>query len=102
MLKRAFERIPAKINVRFFSEKTEYLGTVTNLSEKGMFISSKVSFPLEPQLKILIPLKEEILNIPVQIRRLKKSGDMYNGIGVEILNPPQNYLDFVIGLRSAL
>ena len=102
MEKRVFERISMNIKARFFSGEFEYAGTITNLSEKGMFISTEVSFPLKPQLEILIPLKEELLNVPVKIRNFGKSGDTYNGIGVELINPPQNYIEFVDNLRSAL
>ena len=101
MWKREFKRIPASIKVRFFSGTTTYYGTVTNLSEKGMFISTKVSFPMQPQLKILIPLKDEILRIPALVRSFGKSGNNYNGIGVELLNPSRDYLEFVGSLRTA-
>ncbi len=73
MQKRIFERIPANIGIRFFSGKTEYLGIVTNTPEKGMFISTKVNLPLEPQLEILIPLKEAILKLSAKITSFEKS-----------------------------
>lgn len=102
MEKRAFERLFSNISVRFLSGETVYLGTVKNISKKGMFISTKVTFPLELQLKILLPLKEELLKLPAKIINIKKSGDIYDGIGVELLNPSQNYLEFIDSLRTAL
>jgi hypothetical protein len=102
MQKRAFERIPTNIRVKFFSGTTDYFGTVTNLSEKGMFISSELNFPLEQQLEILIPMKEEILKVPAKIISFRKADKIYNGIGIVLLNPSQNYLKFVDSLRTAL
>lgn len=102
MQKRAFERIPANIRVRFFSGISDYFGTVTNLSEKGMFISTEVNVPLEQQLEILIPLKEEVLKIPAKIISVIKSDKINSGIGVILLNASNNYLEFVDTLRTAL
>jgi hypothetical protein len=102
MQRRNFERIPTNLKVRFFSGNIEYPGTVTNVSDKGMFISTEVSFPLEPKLEIFIPLKEEVLKIPVKIKSFKKSGDIYNGIGVELLDPSPHYLHFINDLRFML
>lgn len=102
MDKRAFERIQKSIFVKFLNGKSEYTGIIMNLSEKGMFISSKVTFPLKPKLEILIPLKEEILKVHGRIKSVGKAGKVYNGVGVELLSPAQNYLDFINSLRSAL
>ncbi len=101
MKKRAFERIPKSIFVKFFSGNSEYPGIIMNLSEKGMFISTKVTFPLKPKLEILIPLKEEILQLHGKIKSIGKAGKIYNGIGVELLNPTQNYLKFVSNLKTS-
>jgi hypothetical protein len=101
MDKRTFKRIPANIKVKFFSGTTVHNGTITNLSEKGMFISTEVSFPLKPQLEVLIPLKKELLKVPVEIRSFGMSDDMYSGIGVQLLKQSRNYLTFIDSLRSA-
>ena len=80
----------------------EYFGTVVNLSEKGMFIrSQKITLPLESQFDIFIPLKEgDVLSIGVTVKRLIKSNGYYDGIGIELLNQPQEYLDLVRSLKS--
>jgi hypothetical protein len=102
MQRRVFERVTASINVRLFSGETESSGTVKNLSEKGMFISTELGFPLAPQLKILFFLEKGVLHLPVNVRSLNKSSEIYNGIGVELTNPPQDYIEFVSSLRTAL
>jgi len=100
MWKRAFKRIPTNIQVRFFSGIKEFYGTITNLSEKGMFIRTKVSFPLQPQLRILIHRKADILWIHALIKSFGISDNIYSGIGVELSSPSQKYLEFVGGFRT--
>lgn len=71
-------------------------GTVMNLSEKGMFISTRdMDFPFHSRFNVAFPLEDRMLTIPVAMRRLLRSGDTYNGMGVEIVVPPQEYLAFV-------
>lgn len=101
IMDRIFPRIPFKTKAWFSCCDTEYSGTVTNISENGMFIKIKeMCFPFNSQLEILILLKKEVLKIPVKVCRIIKSTDLYDGIGVEIINSPQNYLEFVNSLRS--
>ncbi len=101
--KRIFPRIPSKTKVLFSCCNMEYSGTVTDISKNGMFIKIKeMYFPFDSQFEILIPLKKEVLKIPVKVSRIIKSTVLYDGIGVELINPPQNYVEFVDNLRSAL
>lgn len=103
MQRRVFERIPVEITVRFYCYNHDYSGTVTNLSENGMYIcTNNMCFPFDSEFKIVIPIKAEMLNIPVKVRRITKTSDRYDGIGVEVLSPPQKYLDFVSNIRSKL
>ncbi len=108
MQKRAFERIPAGLRTRFFYGNTIFTGTVTNLSENGMFINTRMYLSSDSRFEILIPLKEETLRVPVKVSRIVKTDDFYdyniykNGMGVKLLNPPQNYLEFINRLRSTL
>ncbi len=101
MEKRTFHRIPADLEFHCFN--INCFGTVTNISEKGMFIKSqRISFPLESQFEISIPAKEETLNVPVKVSRITKSNGFYDGIGVELMEPSQKYLKHVKRLRNAL
>jgi hypothetical protein len=102
MQRRAFERIPADLQANFFCGNTIFTGTVTNLSENGMFVKTKMCFPFDSTLEILIPLKEEVLKVPIKVSRIEKAEDFYDGMGVEVLNPPQNYVEFVSRLKSTL
>ncbi len=103
MQKRSFERIPASINVKFYCDNRDYSGTVKNLSENGMFISTQdMCFPFDTKFEVVIPLEEDVLNIPVKVSRITKTSDCYDGIAVELLSPPKDYLKFIKCLRSAL
>jgi Tfp pilus assembly protein PilZ len=102
MQKRAFERIPAELQANFFCGNTMYSGTVTNLSENGMFIKTRMCFPFNSKFEILIPLKEEVLKVPTKVSRIEKTEEFYDGMGVEVLGPCQNYLEFVNRLKSPL
>ena len=98
--RRAFERIPSSLE--FHSLNVDYFGVVTDLSENGMFIQSqKISFPFKLKFEIMIPLNEDMINVPVKVARVTKSKKFYDGIGVELLKPTKNYLQLVRKLRSA-
>lgn len=95
MHNRNSERIPVNLALRFPFSNTFIPGTVTNLSEDGMFIDTELCFPLASKFEVLIKLKNEILAIPVQIVRIVKSNKRYQGMGVRILNSPPKYLEFL-------
>ncbi len=96
MEKRTVERIPVNVEIKFHCCDKVYYGTITNLSEKGMFISTmETCFPFDFQFEILISLKEKILHVPVNITRIILSPDSYDGLGIEIPNPSQDFLIFV-------
>ncbi len=100
--RRIFERIPSNLKVRFCCGDTEYHGTATNLSKNGMFINIKeMTFPFASQFEVFVLLKEEILKINARVNRVIKSTGLYGGVGVELINPPRNYLEFVDNLGSA-
>ncbi len=99
MKKRAFERIPVNLKVEYlYGDETTY-GTITNLSKNGMLVTTKVCFPIHSKFEILFPLGDEVLNIPVKVSRVVKSGAFYDGMGVALLTPPKKYLEFVSRLE---
>ena len=102
MQRRAFERIPVEFKVRYFCGDTPCNGTVTNLSENGMFIDTTIDFPFDSNFEIVLPLHDEVMKISATIKRVVKSKGAYNGMGVELVNPPENYLQLVNELKLAL
>ncbi len=101
MQRRAFERAPVNIKVRFFCCESHYDGTVLNLSERGMYISTDaMKFPFDSELDIIIPRYADILKVPVKVMRMTKSSDLYDGLGVEVVNASGQYLGFVNDCRK--
>ncbi len=96
-------RIPVSVEVGFFCCNKVSSGTITDISEKGMFIKTgEMCFPFDSQFEIFIPMKEKIINVFAILKRIIMSPDSYDGIGVELLNPSQDYLEFVDNLRPVL
>ena len=97
MEKRVFDRISAKIDVKFLFGDQVYAGTVSNLSENGLLILVQFNSPvhLREDFEILLILSKKRIMIPVKIKRL---ADQYSDccpIAVEVLNPPREYVEFV-------
>jgi hypothetical protein len=100
MQKRKFGRIRTKIKVKFFCEKVLCSGTMYNFSENGMLINTKISFPFDWEFDVFMLLKEKLLKVPVKIIRLSKGDKYYDIMAVEVLDPPQEYKDFVRSMKS--
>lgn len=96
MNRRSCERLSSQITVKFSCCQIDYDGVVKNLSESGMFIStSGMNFPFESKLEILMPAGHKVFKIPVEVTRMIKSADLYDCIGVRIIDPSHEYLEFV-------
>jgi len=101
MQRRAFERVPANIKVKFFCCESHYDGTIMNLSDEGMYISTdEMRFPFDSEIDIIIPLNLDILKVPVKVMRMTKSSEFYDGLGVRVLKPSVHYIDFVNNCRN--
>jgi len=100
---RAFDRIPVLIDVEISCNNMVVKGTLMNISESGMFIrTNNMPSPLHSQIEITIPLEDKSINISGRLVREENIRGYYNGIGVEVSYPPQNYLDFIDNLMTVL
>ncbi len=95
MERRSFERVDMCLPVKYVCDNRLYSGTVKNLSENGMFISTGNFLPCIVRIEILIPLDEEISRFYVRIRRIEKIDDANYSMGVELMDSPESYLQFV-------
>lgn len=98
--RRAFRRYPSSLQARIVYGTMMYAGRVTNLSRNGMFVSTPVRFPVNSSFTVLLLLNNRTVQIPIRTRRAvrsdsERSSPEHNGIGVEILDAPQRYLDHV-------
>ena len=101
MEKRTFERTDTNLPVKYFCENMVYNGTIKNISENGMYISTTNFLPCKHNIEMMIPLKEEASIFKARIRRIEKVNDALFNIGVELLNPPDTYIKFIESLKSS-
>jgi hypothetical protein len=101
MAKRTCERVPSSLVVKFNRGDAVCYGIVTNISEKGMCIKSGSCFPRDAEIELQIPLKDSQLNIPVKVKRIERTSNFYDSMGVELLKPTKKYLKIVNNLKIA-
>ena len=117
MEKRAYNRIPVSIKIKYLEWrigfKNQYTGTIKNITEKGMFISTNYNVPLDSIIEVCIPVKKKVFGISVKKNKFcidanvisivwgkNISKDSNACIGIELSNPPKEYLEFVGSLKS--
>jgi hypothetical protein len=98
--RRGFNRIPVGEDVKICEGDLFFSGTVLNLSERGMFIGTRKYFQLDTIYLIVMRLKNRLLKLPAVIKRSTGSTGYYDGIGVELVNPPLEYVQFVETWRN--
>ncbi len=102
MQRRFYERIDTQLEAKFYCGTKVNFGVIRNISENGLFISTKIDFPVNINFDLLIPSSDEIISIPVKISRLERSNGVCSGIGVEVVDPPPVYLQYVSDLRASI
>ncbi len=89
------------MQVEFYCRNMLSIGTIVDLSEKGMFINTEeMCFPPDWQLEVAIPFEEKQLLVAVDIKRIIMTPSSKNGVGVELLSPSVEYLKLVDNLRA--
>ncbi len=100
---RAFKRIPTNIEVKFHCKHMDYLGTITNISENGMYIrTDEMCSPFDSQFDIFILLENDTMQVPVNLCRIILSPNNDDGIGVNMLTPSAEYKEFVNSIKTAV
>lgn len=104
--KRAYRRIPADLQARVLYGNLIYSGKVTDISENGMFINTKMTFPVNVVFLLVILVNDSVIKVPIKVKRAVRSEKDHsvngsNGIGVELVNTPQGYLDYVSDCKAA-
>jgi hypothetical protein len=97
--RRAYRRIPTKIDTRFFYGNLFYTGTVLNLSEKGMFINTRRYLPPESILVVIIHIDNELMKVIATVKRSVRNNSDCDGMGVELLRPSVGYVEFVKSIK---
>ncbi len=95
--RRTYERIPTSIAVRFTYNRlldSLYYGTVDNISNNGMLIRTGTCFPSQTDISLFI-YKEKILMVYAKVRRVVKTDGFYRAMGIEVMGPNEEYLEFI-------
>lgn len=92
--KRAFKRIPANIDARFFYGNTFYSGVIRNLSDHGMFIDTKKSLPSDSMFVVILREDNDLLKVTVKVKRFPTNSDSCLGMGVELIGTSSGYVEF--------
>jgi Tfp pilus assembly protein PilZ len=98
--KRNRERIKTNIDARFFHANVFYCGTVANVTDSGIFISTEKFLPINTVIVIVIRLEHELLKTIGKVRRINSTSDSVGGMGVALLSPSKTYLDLVSKIKS--
>ncbi len=99
--RRASERIAADIGVRFACGSLFYAGTITDMSEKGMFIRTNICLPQGSLFIAIILADKKMLQVFARVKRTSRGNGNCDGMGVEITNPSFNYLQYISKLQSS-
>jgi len=99
MKKRSVERIPLSLEAEFDWSREIRSGSLANISEKGMLLTTGNCPPMRAKFNISLPTDGGLLKVPVRVRRVLKKDNRYTAVGLEVVNPPRQYLDYVYSLR---
>lgn len=105
MEKRTFERVPVKLSARLVYNETSYPGVVMNLSNKGVFISTRLRVPEGSVIEIDMPLRNKVLIAPFKVKRSISSPDFreyneLNGLGCEVMNASSCFEEYLKSLNT--
>lgn len=102
MQKRRSKRTIKRLEVKFISGDISYRGITSNLSEYGIFV--RTTKGLAPgtvlELKLYLPSGETI-TLSGNVKRTVKTQlyNVKNGMGIELIDPPLKYTEFLKTLR---
>ena len=91
--KRSNKRVPANINIHFSMDNLFYTGTITDLSETGMFIRTRKCPPDRSILALLASAEGRQYRFIAKVIRSEETGNLNKGIGIKILNAKQPIKD---------
>ena len=101
MDRRSFKRYDSDILLKFFYGSTMFNGNVVNCSENGVCISTHNDFlPCSYQVSLILLITDGLSTVKGKTVRISKVSEFELNIGVEIFDPPFNYLAYLDGLKE--
>ncbi len=89
--RRVYRRIPANISVRYYFNNIFYTGTILNISESGLFLSTRKCLPLDSFFVVIVNTENKILKLIARVKRVTKNTCECDGLGISLLEPPNEY-----------
>ncbi len=103
MTERSAFRIPIRLGIKYTENGINHNGTVKDMSESGMFVLAERSdYPENAIIKIELPVKDASLHLSGKLVRKFRSGMNKNGFGIMLVDPPQEYIDYIEELLLSL
>lgn len=93
--KRACQREPSGLVVKFSIDGNMCQGIIKNVSERGMCIETGSCPPCESTVTLRIHSGKNHLEIPVKVRRKEKADRFYDIMGVEFIRPTKKIMEFI-------
>lgn len=101
MSKRRHKRIIRRLQTEFSADGLAFRGVSSDLSKSGLFVRTNKPFPPDTLVDITIHLPGNMLSrLKGSVRRTVKTGQttIKNGMGMEIVESDQNYINFLNGI----
>jgi hypothetical protein len=100
--KRIYGRIPVDLKSRFSHGNIFSSGTIMNLSKKSMFIKTMNVIPVDSVITVILHTSKELFQVFAKVKRLNRTAEHYDGMGVEIISSNYMYLKYVKSLEGGL
>ena len=86
--------LSSKISARYLGNKIN-LGKAANISEACICIDTKYCFPIDSELKLLIPFERDVLSVHGRVRSSTHRNNINETVSFSILNPSIEYMKYL-------
>ena len=84
------------MDVCFFTDDSRHFGRIADCSAEGIYIKTSIPAAVNPELHIILPFRNRLLNVPFTIVRMIKRNNTTDGVGLRIQSESKKYLEFAI------
>jgi hypothetical protein len=96
------QKIPLNVDVKYLWGNRFALGNVTEISKSCVCIYTRFCFPIYSKIELLFPFKRNVITILSRVSGYKHIDSLYDTMHVEVLNPSQEYLEFVSSFEKRI
>jgi hypothetical protein len=98
--KRAYNRIPVYLHLKFFFGNSLCSGTAINLSEKGLCFTTSMFLTPNSKIDIILSNKDTFISIPIRVVWIENTDSFFDTVGVEVLDTSKDYMELIDNLRT--